>query len=208
MCGRIPLASLTDVAVVLISHHIHCDNREQAKLRTFSHTLFVHVNANSEILFTAITYIRRYFAQARSLHVDHGILPYALFLSAFSLAFKYASDERAPPNSTQWAQASGNCFSARQISALERRLLEILAFNLRVDDAETQYEWACVAEHLGRCECQTGNCETQNQEKVDNLNDSGCLLSIPASTLGYSFGHGELRRNWWRDLFATFKERK
>ncbi|KAI8613450.1 hypothetical protein BC830DRAFT_1082665 [Chytriomyces sp. MP71] len=149
-CVSIPL--LAAFAASRISRHTRSASDERGLLHNFIHSIVSKCVASPETLLACITYIARYIAArqkgASRLTKHNNILPFALFLSAFSLAGKYVAE--TPASSSYLHKASESCFSVQQITAFERKLLDILQFDLRVDDMEAQRVWISFTQYVAQ----------------------------------------------------------
>ncbi|KAJ3142538.1 hypothetical protein HK100_001791 [Physocladia obscura] len=142
----------------LLPHHR--DNT--ASLKNFSQYLFSFLGLNKEVLLTSETLIVRFFEY----HNDNNglkndgsqvvlvlaspmsdpALPFRLLLSSFLVAHKYLSE--TPISNARVSAACHNLFSASEISRLELMFLRHIHFDLVVEDAGTQTQWAHTIRRL------------------------------------------------------------
>ncbi|KAI9335669.1 hypothetical protein BDR26DRAFT_783127, partial [Obelidium mucronatum] len=110
-------------------------------LKNFAYHLLETTKATNEVLLAALTYSDRYFQDTRSrqLSADDYLIHYRLLLITMLTAYKYIN-ERSVSNKA-WTRACDFTFDLEEINEMEREFLDILEYDLVVEDPNTQKQW-------------------------------------------------------------------
>ncbi|KAJ3296705.1 hypothetical protein HDU79_005918 [Rhizoclosmatium sp. JEL0117] len=172
-----------------LAAEIPCSKTEQ--LHKFTKQLVRTTQASYPVLLAARTYTIRYFSSPAQFSESDDLIHFRLAFLSLLVAYKYIN-ERAVAN-TAWQKASQELFTLEEVNAMERMFLSMVRFDLRVEDSETQAEWANLLDKLVKSKRDTPD---------------AMFIMTPVTTVHEGMGSQSTHEGDSRSLVGSFGNRK
>ncbi|KAI8613447.1 hypothetical protein BC830DRAFT_1082663 [Chytriomyces sp. MP71] len=176
--------NMTYIRVNAICKSLPCTLDIQHQTLKFARTCVHTSKPTLPILFTALSYIARYFQSSLCFNEDDKHVRARILFIALMTAYKYVRD-RGVLNKA-WIQASGELFDVEEMNQMERLFLVVLQYRLAVHDDETQSTWQCWLDELvsqaeGRSRRLRENMSLSPLTPTRMLSPKSSVASSPAS---------------------------